>query len=104
MKTAPWLFFSVLAKSDGVACAEVEGEAVGARASHPQGSTPGCGRGGGVLVVWRSIEKVSTWPRRKLAMELPPEVVVAAAVWVSVPVVVKAKEPVGLGGAMALSW
>ena len=55
------------------------------------------------MEVWRSMEKVSTWPRRKLAMALPPEVVVAAAVWVSVPVVVKAKEPVGLGGAMALS-
>ncbi len=56
------------------------------------------------LEVWRSMEKVSTWPRRKLARALPPVVVVAAADWVSVPVVVKAKEPVGLGGEMVLSW
>ena len=56
------------------------------------------------MAVWRSIEKVSTWPSRKLASELPPVVSALAADWVSVPVVVKAKEPVGLGGAMVLSW
>jgi hypothetical protein len=37
-------------------------------------------------------------------MELPPVVIVAVVLWVSVPVVVKANEPVGLGGETAFNW
>jgi hypothetical protein len=55
---------------------------------------------GRILFSCRSIWKVSTWPRRKLAMELP---VLVTPCWL-VPVVVKAKEPVGLGGDTVLSW
>ena len=52
------------------------------------------------MLCCRSIWNVSTWPSRKLAIELP---LLVTPCWF-VPVVVNANDPVGFGGATAFNW